>query len=322
MRARFDILSLAADPIRILTFVGVLAGLNDCMLLPQCFVCALALPAAVLAQLPDIESVPTDLEVPSLSVGEPGAGRRVKQQHPDYAGTEVYHVLYLPRDWQPGKHYPVIVEFAGNGPYKNGFGDVSSGLVEGSRMGYGLSGGEGFIWLCLPYLNGAGDANVTNWWGDKPDYDPEPTIVYCKKAVPWICKKFSGDPRRVVLAGFSRGAIACNFIGLHDDEIAKLWCGFIPFSHYDGVNENWPFPGAHRAAALARLARLGERPQFILGEGDGIAPTRVYLEACGIELGRITFLSTGFRNHSDAWLLRPSPAREAVRGWLRALIKR
>jgi galactonate dehydratase len=27
----------------------------------------------------------------------------------------------------------------------------------------------------------------------------------------------------VILTGFSRGAIACNYIGLHDAEIAKLW---------------------------------------------------------------------------------------------------
>ena len=136
--------------------------------------------------MPDISTVEADLSLPEFSRSEPAAGKRVKHQHPDHADTGVYHVLYLPRDWQPGKRYPVIVEFAGNGPYRNQFGDVSTGRVEGSRLGYGLSGGEGFIWLCLPYLNAAGDANVTQWWGDRPRFDPAQTIGYCKKVVPWV----------------------------------------------------------------------------------------------------------------------------------------
>ena len=260
--------------------------------------------------------------MPGLSDGEPAAGKRVKQTHPGQPGTGVYHVLYLPRDWDPGKRFPVIVEYAGNGPYANQFGDISSGVVEGSRLGYGMSGGEGFIWLCLPYLNAAGDANVEKWWGDPPRYDPSPTIDYCKRTVLMICEKYGGDPARVLLAGFSRGAIACNFIGLHDDEIAKLWCGFVPFSHYDGVNEGWPYAGADRVSARARLDRLGDRPQFILDEGDGGAATEAYLRACGLKLDRITFLPTGFRNHNDAWILRPSPARASLRAWLRQLMQK
>lgn len=273
---------------------------------------------------PDISSVPPDLEVPAITVGQAAAGRRVKQTHPDYRHTQVYHVVYLPEDWQPGNRYPVIVEYAGNGPYKNALGDVSTGFVEGSRLGYGLSAGKGFIWLCLPYLNQKADTNVRQWWGDQPAYDPGPTIDYCKKTLPWICEHYGGDPGRVVLAGFSRGAIACNFIGLHDPEIAKLWRGFVAFSHYDGVIESWPYPGADRGAALARLKRLGDRPQFILGEGGqgGVVATQNYLQSTGLALDRITFAATGFRNHNDAWILRPSPARKALRKWLRSLTEK
>ena len=95
--------------------------------------------------------------------GEPAAGKRVKQVHPDWKQTEVYHVLYLPKDWQPGKRYPVIVEYAGNGPYQNRFGDISTGHPEGSKMGYGITGGRGFVWVCIPYLNADGTRNVTQW---------------------------------------------------------------------------------------------------------------------------------------------------------------
>jgi hypothetical protein len=248
---------------------------------------------------------------------------RVKQTHPHWAKTSVYHTLYLPKDWRPGKSYPVLIEYAGNGPYRNSFGDVSTGKPEDSKMGFGISGGKGFIWVCLPYLNNAGTKNVTQWWGNTPQHDARPTVEYCKKTVPWICKQYGGDPKRVVLCGFSRGAIACNYIGLHDNAIAKLWRAFIPYSHYDGVHERWGYPGADRAAAKKRLRRLGNRPQFICQEKTtgrtSLAATRAYLKTTGFS-GSFTFQSTGFRNHNDAWLLRPSPARATLRQWLKTAL--
>jgi hypothetical protein len=264
---------------------------------------------------PDIRTVKADLVLPPLSKGAPAVGKRVKQTHSDWRDTKVYHVLFLPRDWKPEAKLPVIVEFAGNGPYRSRFGDVSTGNPEGSKMGFGISGGNGFIWVCLPYLNNAGTHNVTQWWGDAPKYDVRPTVEYCKKTVPWICKQYGGDPGRVILCGFSRGAIACNFVGLHDDAIAKLWRAFVPYSHYDGVNERWGYPGADRKSALVRLKRLGDRPQFICHEGNGIVATRRWVETTGIK-SPIAFRPTGFRNHNDAWLLRPSPSRRALRHWL------
>ena len=73
----------------------------------------------VVASDVDIATVEPDLKIPELAQGEPAPGRRVKQTLKDYSETGVYHVLYLPRDWKPGGRYPVIVEYAGNGPYKN-----------------------------------------------------------------------------------------------------------------------------------------------------------------------------------------------------------
>ncbi len=283
--------------------------------------CFLCLFTGMAFAAPDIRSSKPDLALPPLSETQPAAGLRVKQTHPNWAKTSVYHTLYLPRDWRPGKSYPVLIEYAGNGPYKSRFGDVSTGHPEGSKMGFGISGGAGFIWICLPYLNNAGTANVAQWWGDAPKYDAGPTVAYCKKAVPWICKKYGGDPKRVILCGFSRGAIACNYIGLHDDEIAKLWRAFIPYSHYDGVNERWGYPGADRRSAIARLRRLGKRPQFICHEAASgklnLTATRDFLKTADAK-GKFTFCETGFRNHNDAWLLRPSPARRALRLWIEA----
>lgn len=271
------------------------------------------------AQLPDISSVPPDLAVPDLSVGEPAAGKRVKSRlagDPD----SVYHVLHLPRDWRPDRKYPVLVELAGNGPYKNRYGDISTGHVEGSKLGYGISGGDGYIWLCVPYLDNTGRTNVTKWWGSAPSYDPKPTIDYCIEVVDYVCRRFSGDTNQLILCGFSRGAIACNFIGLHDDRIAKLWRAFVPYSHYDGVRTGWPYPGADREGALTRLKRLAGRPQFICGEGTNAEQTRRYLDGLGVK-GSFTIRGTGFRNHNDAWVLRPSPARKALRGWLKEVLR-
>ncbi len=267
------------------------------------------------AQLPDISSVAPDLTVPPLENTAPAAGHRVKQAFPDRETSTAYHVLYLPTDWKPGGKYPMLVEFAGNGPYHNRFGDISTGRVEGSRLGYGISAGRGFIWLCLPYLNDAADANVSSWWGGKPKYDPQPTIDYCVDAIARVSREYGGDTNRLVLCGFSRGAIACNFIGLHDDRIAKLWRAFIPYSHYDGARTGWPYPGADRPSALTRLRRLNGRPQFICGEGANADQTRDYLGTTGIT-GDFTIVGTGFRNHNDAWTLRPSPARKRLREWL------
>jgi hypothetical protein len=274
------------------------------------------------AELPDISTVAPDLIVPEMVAGDPTPGRRVRQTTPGWEATEVYHALYLPRDWKPGGHFPVIVEWAGNGDYRNAFGDVSTGRVEGSRLGYGMTASERCIWVCLPYLNGAGTTNVIKWWGDPPDYNPEPTLAYGRGTVRFVCEKFGGDASRVVLAGFSRGAIAANFLGLHDDETARLWRAFVCFSQYDGVRTGWPYPGADRASALTRLQRLGGRPQFICGEGANADETERYLrESDAWKQGAFTILGTGFRNHNDAWVLRPSEARTRLRAWLEEVLR-
>jgi len=280
-----------------------------------------ALPLAR-AEAPDIRSVEPDLTIPKLETGQPDAGKRVKQTIPGYEQTRVYHVTYLPTDWVKGKRYPVLIEYAGNN-HRGAYGDISTGRPEGSNMGYGISGGRGFIWVCLPYLNAAGDDIALTWWGDSKNRTARPTLDYCHKTVPWICEKYGGDTDRVVLCGFSRGAIACNYLGLHDNETAKLWRAFIPYSHYDGI-ATWPYPASDRDSALTRLKRLAKRPQFICHEVTGsrlnLAATKKWIESTSIK-ANLTFAETGFRNHNDAWLLRNSPARKYLRAWLKRVLE-
>lgn len=267
---------------------------------------------------PDIRSVAADLIVPEVENSAPAPGKRVFYRLPGDPEASPPMVLYLPTDWVAGKSYPVIVELAGNGNFTSQFGDVSAGRPEGSTLGYGLSGGRGFLWVCLPFLTDAGDELAVTWWGDAPEHRPDSTVAYIKRAVPILCEEFSGNAAKVLLCGFSRGALACNVIGLHEEEIAALWRGFFCYSHYDGVREKWSYAGSDRASALTRLQRLGTRPQFLCQE-NSIAATRDYLESSGIK-GDFTFMETGFRNHNDAWILRPSPARFAAREWLSRIL--
>ena len=165
---------------------------------------------------PDICSVSPDLFLPHLSrdrvIAELGAdvgntGQRLIQTIPKYRDTAIYHQLYLPLNWCPDRFYPVLIEYAGNGSYQNEYGDHCSGLLEDSKLGYGISAGYDFIWLCLPYLNQLGTANIRRWWGDPPNYDPTRTLDYCQWAVDWACQRYGGDPDGLILTGFSRGAL-------------------------------------------------------------------------------------------------------------------
>jgi hypothetical protein len=272
--------------------------------------------AAPAAALPDLSTVPPDLEVPVARELAPAPGVRSVMTTAGWEAPAVRHTLYLPTDWVPGKRYPVLVEYAGNGGYRNAYGDVSEGTVEGSRLGYGISGGRGFIWLCLPFVEvtANGPANAARWWGDLAE-----TKRYCLATLREVVARWGGDEGAVVFCGFSRGSIAANFFGLHDDEIARVWRAFICHSHYDGVNERWPYAGADRVSALARLRRLGDRPQWISHEGS-VAPIEDWLRRTGVA-GRWTFASIPFRNHSPDWTLRDVPARRDVRAWLEDVLR-
>ncbi len=277
--------------------------------------------------LPDIRDRPADLVLPPVSDDSPSAGNRVRRKLSGRESDAVYHVLYLPTDYALGRteeppKLPVLVEFSGNGGYRNAYGDSSAGIPEGSCLGYGISGGQGYIWLCLPFLTEERTL-ATQWWGSPPTYDPRPTIDYAREAVAETCREFGGDPSKVVLCGFSRGAIACNYLGLFDDDISQVWCGFVAYSHYDGVRD-WQLPHGSREEVLQRLRRLGRRPQFICHEttsndSHGLAATREFLEHSGVA-GDFTFCETGFRNHNDAWVLRDSPARRQLRQWVHKLV--
>ncbi len=274
-----------------------------------------------------------DVLPPALSDAAAGPGRRVRITPPEHAGTAVHHTLFLPADWSPtqrnaGRRWPVIVEYAGNFHPPSG----SAGTVEGAVLGYGLTRGTA-IWAVLPFVAADGRGNAATWWGDEAA-----TIAYAKANVPRICREFGGDPGRVVLCGFSRGAIAASFIGLADDEIARLWCGLVTHDHFDGERE-WPGTAwgspldRYRAAARERLARLAQRPLLVCQAG-GTAGIRRWLDSTGLPLTRVAYLDVRIgeifptlpqelapgieatSSHTDRWVLVDSPDTQTARAWV------
>lgn len=253
-----------------------------------------------------------DLVSPKMTNEKPAAGRRVRQVAPEYKGTKVYHALYLPVDWKPNRKYPVIVEYTGNKFPACG----STGEVKDANLGFGLTGGEGYIWVSMPYVEKGGKENAVTWWGDK-----ELTVQYCKTNLPRICETFGGDRNSVFICGFSRGAIGASYIGLADDEIASLWKGLITHDHFDG-DRLWGYSDSDRQSALVRLRRLKGRPVLACGGGTDFLRDHP-------KLAEVTFLKPPIAEmfsipegkvihpHTDLWMHRQSKYRDQARDWLK-----
>jgi len=265
-----------------------------------------------------------DLVLPPLTSGEPLPGKRATVIAPEYAGSKVRHLIALPDDWTPdwkvrGKSWPVIAEYTGNYFPTSG----STGEIEGARLGYGVARGKA-IWVVLPYVAKDRQKNEVTWWGDI-----DTTVEYAKMNIPRICAEFGGDPKKVVLCGFSRGAIGVSFLGLHDDGVAKLWCGLWAHDHFDGVkawSAPWGAPLArYREEAAVRLRRLAGRPLLISQAYPG-NQTRDFVEPLAaknvdyltIDMGALygKFPNDAVKHpHNDHWPLRDCEATTVARTW-------
>ena len=258
------------------------------------------------------QSSEPDLITPEMVSAAPAAGLRVRQVAPEYEGTQVYHALYLPRDWTPQGSYPVIVEYTGNKFLTSG----STGKVRDANLGFGLTGGVGFIWVVMPCIAEGGKQNALHWWGDR-----KATVEYCKANLPRICAQFGGDKDNLFICGFSRGAIAASYIGLADDEIARFWKGMITHDHFDG-ERLWNYPESDRQSALARLSRLKGRPVLACGIGSNFLseyPQLANLSIINPPVEKIFNIPQGkvVNRHTDLWMHRESGYREQARDWLR-----
>jgi hypothetical protein len=254
------------------------------------------------------------LEVPAVEHGRPTAGRRVRwpigldAASPAVGASDERRsldaIVYLPEDWRPDHSYPVIVEFPGNIFFTPGC--YSTGRPEQCVIGYGMSRGRGSIWICLPFVDASGRV-AEHGWGD-----PDATVDLCMRAVEQVCEQLGGDRERVVLTGFSRGAIACGFIGLRDERIAGLWRGFHCCQHFDGDGWN----GATLEGAIERARRFKGAAVFHTDN----APDRVRpLEApFGVP---VTIVQSGLGFHSSAMFLDDRASTRQLREWYNELIR-
>lgn len=158
---------------------------------------------------PEWNRPPGRIDVPAVEDSAPAPGRRVRYRLPGDATTGIYSVLNLPEDWQPGKQYPVIVEYPGNIFFAPAC--YSTGLPDQCVIGYGMTKGKHAICLGMPFVDHTAGKLAENGWGNVGD-----TADYVMRTVAEVCEKFGGDRGNLVLTGFSRGAIACGYIGLRE----------------------------------------------------------------------------------------------------------
>lgn len=278
----------------------------------------------------------------------PAPGVRFLELDPRYAACgnhELAHCVHLPGDWRPGGRFPLLIEFAGNRYEErtaDGVVEQWSGTCAGARMGYFLSGqpgsaasGSGSIWVTVPFIACDRAApedltrhrEATRWHGAEVSDDAlgqRLAADYLKRLVPALCQRHGGDPARVVLCGFSRGAIAGGFIGRSDDATASLFRGFVLHAHHDASGQ----PLSPADPGGLRCARAVGRPSFLsAGELDGgRASTEqgaAALRAAGAEVEMHIIPGLG---HSDAWVLDArygepacAAARDRARGFLARL---
>jgi len=212
--------------------------------------------------------------------------------------------LHLPMDWRPGETFPVIVEYPGNIFFTPAC--YSTGLPDQCVIGYGITKGKGAICVSLPFIDRETGTIAENSWGNADD-----TADYAVKMVDEICAKFGGDKQNVVLTGFSRGALACGYIGLRNERIASLWKGFHACQHYDG--DGWH--GATMESALERAKRFKGKAVFQTdNSAEKFQPVMDAMEAETI------YVRSGLGAHACAMFLDDRPSTQQLRRWFADLV--
>ncbi|WP_166461130.1 hypothetical protein [Flavicella sediminum] len=245
------------------------------------------------------------LLVPDMTLETPKAGKRVLYKLKNTEPSDLYAVLYLPKNWNPNKKYPVIVEFPGNIFYTEKC--YSTGRPEQCVIGYGMTKGEDAIWLSMPFVNYKTQKIAESGWGN-----PEDTADYTVKMVKDVIQNFGADANNLVITGFSRGAIACGFIGLRTKEIASLWKGIHACQHYDG--DGWG--GAKMEDAIKRLKNFQGKSFFQTDNTKNEEPKKM-LKNTNV---KTTFVNSGLQAHACDMFLDDRPSTLKLRKWFQDLI--
>ena len=244
------------------------------------------------------------MEVPPVEDTRPFPGHRVRYRLVDEAQPSIYGVLQLPQEWKEGDRYPVIVEYPGNIFFTAGC--YSTGLPDQCVIGYGMTRGKRAICIGLPFIDRRTGAIAEHGWGNADE-----TADYAMHFIEEVCQKFGGDRSNLVLTGFSRGAIACGYIGLRNDRIASLWKGFHACQHYDGDGWN----GATMEGAMERAQRFVGRSVFQTDNSE--ATFQPLMEAMNTQA---IFVRSGLGAHATAMFLDDRPSTLQLRAWFDDLV--
>ena len=235
----------------------------------------------------------------------------------------MYHALYLPTDWTPGGTYPVIVEYAPNSWAPTPETTVD-GSVEQTKLGFYQSGGAGFIWATMPFIDSDPPParNTPNWWyGAHADGVEGADVAadYTKAGLLDILQNYGGDPASVLLTGFSRGAIAAGQIGLRS-QLVDAWLAFLPHSHHyqlSTMNSPSAYPLLDAIAGRASFITAGENQTLDGGHGSSVAG-REALTQLGFP---VEFRSLPGVPHTHNWIQDDASAtslavRQEMRAWI------
>jgi hypothetical protein len=256
-------------------------------------------------EAPEWERPVGRIDVPAVEDTGPAPGKRVRYRLARDAGNGIYSVLNLPEDWRPGKTFPLIVEYPGNLFY--GASCYSTGLPDQCVIGYGMSKGRGAICLGVPFVDRAAGKMAESGWGSADD-----TADYVMQMVEEVCNRFGGERENVVLTGFSRGAIACGYIGLRNDRIAALWKGFHACQHYDGLQWNRANEGV-----MERAARFQGGAVFQTDNSQ-----EKYQSVVDAMHTKVTWVQSGLNAHATAMFLDDRPSTRRLRDWFWQLVGR
>ena len=245
------------------------------------------------------------LTVPEMESAPPTAGKRVRFRLPGEHEDSRYSVLYLPEDWTADGSYPVVVEFPGNIFFTPRC--FSTGRPEQCAIGYGMTEGKA-IWLSLPFVKDRTQDIVEDGFGD-----PEETARYAEHTVKFICEQLGGDLKRVILTGFSRGSIACGYIGLRDQAIADLWLGIHGCQHYDGS----PWKQSGMKGAVKRAPRF--RGKSIFQTDNARSDYAEVVDATSPDV-KWHWVKSGLKAHDTAMFLDSRASTQQLRKWYQELV--
>ncbi|MEI8364783.1 MAG: hypothetical protein WCF65_00025 [Parachlamydiaceae bacterium] len=244
------------------------------------------------------------LAVPAVEEGLPEAGKRVRVYLSRYPGA--YYVLFLPYNFTGTSMLPLIFESPGNF-----FEESLCGLPEGACLGYGLTRGMDYIWVSVPFVDDNG-LILEKYWGE----NPLSTVNFWLAVLADLNMKFRVDRGKVVLAGFSRGAVSTIYIGNYNSIISSKWSAYFAHAHFDGCCQTV------LGNTNERIKRIKDNKVLITVGGDDPAKqcSKEAYEKL-IEKGySATYLEIPNLGHSPAWILEESEAADEARSWLKSLL--